>query len=98
MGRNVVINLAPASTGAAIAITKGLPECDGRFNGVAIRTPVAIGSISDITFITSRATTPEEVNQILKEEAASEPYKSVVTVSNHPLVFTDIIKSPLQLL
>jgi glyceraldehyde 3-phosphate dehydrogenase len=94
MGRSAAINLAPASTGAAIAITKALPEYEGRFDGVAVRTPVAIGSISDITFIAERVTTPEEINKIFTEEAATERYKQVVAVSNDPLVSTDIIKSP----
>jgi glyceraldehyde 3-phosphate dehydrogenase len=94
MGRSAAINLAPASTGAAIAITKALPEYEGRFDGIAIRTPVPVGSISDITFIAERATTREEINQIFIDEAATERYKLVVAVSNEPLVSTDIIKSP----
>ena len=94
MGRSAAINLAPASTGAAIAITKALPEYEGRFDGIAIRTPVPVGSISDITFIAERATTREEINQIFIEESATERYKLVVAVTNEPLVSTDIIKSP----
>jgi glyceraldehyde 3-phosphate dehydrogenase len=94
MGRSGAINLAPASTGAALAITKALPEFEGKFDGVAIRTPVAIGSISDITFIAERATSREEINQIFLEESKTERYKSVVAVTNDPLVSTDIIKSP----
>ena len=94
MGRSGAINLVPASTGAAIAITKALPEYEGRFDGVAIRTPVPVGSISDITFIAERATTREEINQIFTEESATDRYKLVVAVTNEPLVSTDIIKSP----
>ena len=94
MGRSAAVNLAPASTGAAVAITRALPEFEGRFDGVAIRTPVPVGSISDITFIASRPTTAEEVNQILIDEAATDRYKEIVAVSNEPLVSTDIIKSP----
>ena len=94
MGRSGAINLAPASTGAAIAITKALPEYEGRFDGIAIRTPVPIGSISDITFIAERATTREEINQIFIEESATDRYKLVVAVTNEALVSTDIIKSP----
>jgi len=93
MGRSAAINLAPASTGAAIAITKALPQYMGRFDGVAIRTPVPVGSISDITFIAERATTAEEINQILLEEAGTDRYKLVLSVSREPLVSTDIIKS-----
>lgn len=93
MGRAAAMNLVPASTGAAIATIKTLPQYDGKFDGIAIRTPVVVGSISDITFIAERATSAEEINKILKEEAATERYKEVVSVSNEPLVSTDIIQS-----
>jgi glyceraldehyde 3-phosphate dehydrogenase len=93
MGRAAGLNLAPASTGAAIATTKTLPEYVGKFDGVAIRTPVPVGSISDITFVAERKTSAEEINEILKQEAESERYKDVVSVSDDPLVSSDIIKS-----
>jgi glyceraldehyde 3-phosphate dehydrogenase len=94
MGRNAAINLAPASTGAAIAITKALPEYSGKFDGIAVRTPVPVGSISDITFIASRNTTAAEINSILEEESKTDRYKLVLAVTNEPYVSTDIIKSP----
>ncbi len=94
MGRSAAVNLAPASTGAAVAITKALPQFLNKFDGVAIRTPVPVGSMSDITFIAERNTTPEEINAILTEEAATDRYKLVLSVSDEPLVSTDIIKSP----
>jgi glyceraldehyde 3-phosphate dehydrogenase len=94
MGRNAAINLAPASTGAAIAITKALPEYAGKFDGIAVRTPVPVGSISDITFIAARNTTPAEINAILEEESKTDRYKMVLSVTNEPIVSTDIIKSP----
>ena len=93
MGRAAGANLSPASTGAAIATTKALPQYVGKFDGVAIRTPVPIGSMSDITFIAERPTSPEEINEILKQEAASERYRKVVSVTDEPLVSSDIIKS-----
>jgi glyceraldehyde 3-phosphate dehydrogenase len=93
MGRNAVINLAPASTGAAIAITKALPDYAGKFDGIAVRTPVPIGSVSDITFIASRPTTPAEINSILEEESKTYRYRQVLSVTNEPVVSTDIIKS-----
>lgn len=93
MGRAAGLNLAPAATGAAIATTKVLPQYAGKFDGVAIRVPVPVGSISDITFIAERPTTVEEINQILSEEATTERYKKVIAVTNEPLVSTDIIGS-----
>jgi glyceraldehyde 3-phosphate dehydrogenase len=93
MGRAAAMNLVPATTGAAIATAKALPQYQGKFDGVSIRTPVVVGSISDITFISDRPTTPEEINNILKEEAATDRYKEVVSVSDQPLVSSDIIQS-----
>ncbi|HEY5463142.1 MAG TPA: glyceraldehyde 3-phosphate dehydrogenase NAD-binding domain-containing protein [Hanamia sp.] len=93
MGRAAAINLVPASTDAAIATIKTLPQYEGKFDGIAIRTPVVVGSISDITFIAERKTSAEEINNILKEEAATDRYKKVIRVSNEPLVSTDIIQS-----
>ena len=94
MGRSAAINLAPASTGAAIAVTKALPQFEGKFDGVAVRAAVPIGSISDVTFIAARNTSPEEINKILEEESKTDRYKFVLTVSNEPLVSSDIIKNP----
>ena len=93
MGRAAAMNLVPATTGAAIATTKALPQYQGKFDGVAVRTPVVVGSISDITFLADRPTTVEEINNILKEEAATDRYKEVVSVSDAPLVSSDIIQS-----
>lgn len=94
MGRSGLNNLIPTTTGAAIATTKALPEYAGKFDGVSIRVPVPVGSLSDITIVTNKATTAEEVNAILKEEAATARYSQVLDVTTEPLVSTDIIKSP----
>ena len=94
MGRAAGINLAPASTGAATATTKALPELEGKFDGVAVRTPVAVGSISDITFLATRNTSAKEINDVLTEESKTDRYRLVLAVSDEPLVSTDIIQSP----
>jgi len=94
LGRAGAANIVPTSTGAAIATTKALPELTGRFDGVALRVPIPVGSISDLTFVTERTVTVEEINSILKEEAESERYKLVLAVTDDPLVSSDIIKSP----
>ena len=93
MGRAAAINLIPSSTGAAIATIKALPQLEGKFDGIAIRTPVPIGSISDITFITGRKISAEEINNILSEESKTDRYKFVLAVSNEPLVSSDIVKN-----
>ncbi|MDN3588668.1 glyceraldehyde 3-phosphate dehydrogenase NAD-binding domain-containing protein [Pedobacter aquatilis] len=94
MGRTAGINLAPAATGAAIATTIALPQYAGKFDGVAVRVPVSVGSISDVTFISERVTSVEEINAILIEESNSSRYQEVVGTTDEPLVSTDIIKSP----
>jgi glyceraldehyde 3-phosphate dehydrogenase len=93
-GRAGAANLVPTSTGAALATTKALPELEGRFDGLAIRAPVAVGSISDVVFVAVRATSAEEVNDVFREEAASDRYREVLGVSEDPLVSSDIIGDP----
>jgi glyceraldehyde 3-phosphate dehydrogenase len=69
-----------------------LPELEGRFDGVAIRGPVTVGSIADIVFVAERATTVEEINQIFREEAQSDRYAGILGASDEPLVSSDIIQ------
>jgi len=83
-------NIVPTSTGAATATTEVIPELKGLFDGVAIRVPVPVGSISDLTFLLKRKATVEEVNQALKEAAAGS-YKNIVAVTEEPLVSSDIV-------
>ncbi|PKP34916.1 MAG: type I glyceraldehyde-3-phosphate dehydrogenase [Bacteroidetes bacterium HGW-Bacteroidetes-17] len=92
-GRSAAVNLVPTSTGAAIAATKILPQLEGKFDGISIRTPVPVGSISDITVVTGRNTSAKEVNEILQEEAKTDRYKQILSVSNEPLVSSDILQS-----
>jgi glyceraldehyde 3-phosphate dehydrogenase len=84
----------PSSTGAASATAKALPAMQGRFDGVAVRGPVVVGSLSDVVFLVERETTPEEVNDVLRTEAATERYRGVLAVTDEPLVSADIIKDP----
>ncbi len=93
-GRAGAANFVPTSTGAAIATTQVLPQYEGRFDGVAVRGPVAVGSIADIVFLTERETTVEEVNGIFTEESGSERYKGILGVTEDPIVSSDVIKDP----
>lgn len=94
MGRSGINNIIPTTTGAATATTKAMPEYAGRFDGMAIRVPVAVGSVSDITMVTEKETSVEEINQILAEEGSTDRYKNVIKASNDPIVSSDIIKDP----
>jgi glyceraldehyde 3-phosphate dehydrogenase len=93
-GRAAAANLVPATTGAALATTRALPEYQGLFDGLAIRAPLAVGSIADLTFVTSRRTSVEEVNRVLAEEAATTRYSGIFGVSHDPLVSSDIVGDP----
>lgn len=93
-GRAAAVNFVPTSTGAAIATTKALPQYEDRFDGIAVRAPIPVGSIADIVILTERATTVEEVNNIFREEAAGTRYEGVLGVSDAPLVSTDIVQDP----
>jgi len=91
-GRAGAANLVPTSTGAATATARALPQYRGRFDGVAIRAPVAVGSLADIVVLTEKRTTVAEVNRIFTEEAVSDRYRGVVGVTTDPLVSSDIIR------
>ncbi len=90
-GRAAAQNIVPSSTGAAIAVTKAFPDLTGLFDGISIRVPVPAGSIVDVTFISKKDTTAEEVNEILKKAAASEKWSKVFAVTEDDLVSSDIL-------
>jgi len=90
-GRAGAANLVPTSTGAAVATTNVLPQYKGKFDGVAMRCPVVLGSVADLVFVTERPTTVEEINAIFKGEAASERYKNILEYAADEIVSSDII-------
>jgi len=93
-GRAGAANLGPSSTGAAKATALAYPHLKGKFDGIAVRVPIASGSIVDVTFVPKRPTTVEEVNEALKKAAASDRWKRVFAVSEEPLVSSDILGLP----
>lgn len=93
-GRAGAANFVPTSTGAAMATTKALPQYQGKFDGIAVRAPIPVGSLSDIVFLTERETTVQEVNRIFREEAESERYRGILGVTEDPIVSSDVIKDP----
>lgn len=93
-GRAAAMNMAPSSTGAAVATTKVITDLKGKFDGIAVRVPIITGSLVDVTFIAKRATTVEEVNQLLRDAAATENWKGIFAASDEELVSRDIIGNP----
>jgi glyceraldehyde 3-phosphate dehydrogenase len=90
-GRAGAHNIVPSSTGAAIAVTKAIPDLTGKFDGISLRVPVIAGSIADVTFIAKRDTSVEEVNEVLKKAATDGRWKPVFAVTEEPLVSSDIL-------
>ena len=93
-GRAAAQNIVPSSTGAAIAVTKAFPSLEGLFDGVSIRVPTPAGSIADITFISKRPTTAEEVNDVLRKASQADRWASIFQATDEELVSSDIVGLP----
>lgn len=93
-GRAGAQNIVPSSTGAAIAVTKAFTSLEGLFDGISIRVPTPAGSIADITFISKRSTTVEEVNAILKKASDNKKWEGIFQATEEELVSSDIIGLP----
>ena len=89
--RAAFANIIPTTTGAAIATTEAIPELKGKFDGMALRVPVACGSISDFTFLLVKKVTVEGVNEALAKASKESPLKGIMAVSREALVSSDII-------
>ena len=87
-------NIVPTTTGAALAVTQGLPGLKRLFDGISVRVPTIVVSLSDCTFLLKRKTTKEEINQALKNAASDPRYASVLSVTEEPLVSSDFIGNP----
>lgn len=90
-GRNAAESIVPTSTGAAIAVTKTLPQLAGKFDGISMRVPTPVVSISDVTALLGRDVTVEEINEVLKKAASNPYYAGILGVSEEPLVSRDYI-------
>jgi glyceraldehyde 3-phosphate dehydrogenase len=91
--RAAAINLIPTTTGAAKAVGLVLPELNGKLNGIAVRAPVATGSVVDLVFTPSRPADPDAVNAAVRE-AAEGPLKGILSYMEDEIVSTDIVGDP----
>lgn len=92
-GRAAAQNIVPSSTGAAIAVTKAFPKLEGLFDGISVRVPVPAGSIVDVTFVSKKKTSAEEVNEILKKASKDKKWANIFAVTEEELVSSDILGS-----
>jgi len=92
-GRAGSQNIIPSSTGATKCIGKVLKDLDKKFDGIALRIPVVCGSIADITFVSEKDTSVEEINEIFKKASEEKNWEGIVEVTNEQLVSSDIIKT-----
>lgn len=90
-GRNAAENIVPTSTGAAVAVTKVLPQLEGKFDGISMRVPTPVVSISDVVAVLKRDVTVDEVNDAFKKAAQEPFYQGILGVSDEPLVSRDYI-------
>lgn len=91
--RSAAENIVPTSTGAAIAAALTVPELENNFDGMSIRVPTPVVSLSDITFLAKRDTTPEEINKIL-QKACKTTHKGIIDCTEEELVSRDYIGDP----
>jgi glyceraldehyde 3-phosphate dehydrogenase len=89
--RAAAVNLVPASSGAAKAIGLVLPELAGKLNGFAVRAPVPVGSLVDLTFEAGRETSVEEINAALRDRADSGELAGIMAYTEDPIVSSDIV-------
>ncbi len=88
--RSAMNSIIPTKTGAASAVGKVLPQLNGKLDGIALRVPVACGSITDFVCVVDKETTRDEVNKLL-QDAADGPMKGILALSSDPLVSIDIV-------
>jgi glyceraldehyde 3-phosphate dehydrogenase len=88
--RAAAVSMIPTTTGAARAVSKVMPEVAGRLDGMAVRVPVANGSVVDLTVTLKKKTTVEEINQAMKK-AARGNLKGILEYNDEQIVSVDII-------
>lgn len=93
-GRAAAINIVPSTTGAAIAATLAIPELADKFDGISLRIPVPVVSISDITCLLSKNVTVDEVNRAFRAAVSDPLYRGVLDVTDSQAVSSDFIGDP----
>lgn len=84
-------NIVPTTTGAAKAVGLTVPSLKGKFDGLSVRVPTSVVSLSDVTMLLKKDTTKEEINEVLKKAAKEAYYQGILDVSDEPLVSRDYV-------
>lgn len=92
-GRAAAFNIIPTTTGAAKAVTRLIPELEGKLHGIAYRVPTPTGSVTDLNLELNKDVTKEEINNFLKGLAKSK-LNSILEYSEEELVSSDIVGNP----
>jgi glyceraldehyde 3-phosphate dehydrogenase len=91
--RHACLSIIPTSTGAAKAIGEAIPSLKGKMDGFALRVPVPCGSITDLTVITKRDVTKEQINDLFRN-VSNFHLKGVLQYCEDPIVSSDIVGNP----
>ncbi|MDP4528641.1 type I glyceraldehyde-3-phosphate dehydrogenase [Alkalimonas delamerensis] len=94
--RAAAMSMIPTKTGAAAAVGLVVPELQGKFDGLAVRVPTLNVSLVDLCFIAGRTTTVDEVNDIIRQAAATAPLSEALMVNDLPLVSVDFNHNPMS--
>jgi glyceraldehyde 3-phosphate dehydrogenase len=87
-------NIVPTTTGAAKAVGLTVPSLKGKFDGLSVRVPTAVVSLSDVTMLLKVNTTKEAINKVMIRASKEPFYQGIVCVSDEPLVSRDYIGNP----
>ena len=93
MGRSALSNIIPTSTGAAVAVTKVIPELKGKLTGMAFRVPTTDVSVVDLTVRTKKPATYDEIKALFKR-ASEKDYKGIVNYTEDEVVSQDFVSDP----
>lgn len=92
--RAAALNIVPTTTGAAKAVAIAIPQLKGKFDGLSIRVPTPVVSLSDMVFVTVKKVDETKVNDVIVRATKVPELKGILTASNEPLVSSDLIGNP----
>ena len=92
--RTAAANIIPTTTGAAVAVTETIPSLKNKFDGMAVRVPTPVVSLTDAVYVTSKKVDEKSVKAAFKQAARSARHKGLIEASEEELVSSDLIKNP----